>query len=128
MMSMDLFPTILEVCGIRYDHGATDGKTLVEAIIKGKSMPERKMFWANKDICAMKDSNFKCVWTKNQVELFDISADPEEKHDLGKEYPGKVKSMQKSIVRWWNEVTKGNRLEGYSIFDLEIPLSKQKEK
>lgn len=128
MMSMDLFPTILEVCGIRYDHGATDGKTLVEAIIKGKSMPERKMFWANKGICAMKDSNFKCVWTKNQVELFDISADPEEKHDLGKEYPGKVKSMQKSIVRWWNEVTKGNRLEGYSIFDLEIPLSKQKEK
>ena len=76
----------------------------------------------------MKDGDFKCVWTKDRVELFDISADPEEKHDLGTEYPGKVKSMQKSIVKWWNEVTKGNRLEGYSIFDLEIPLSKQMEK
>lgn len=128
MMSMDLFPTILDVCGVGYDRSATDGKTLVDAIWKGKSMPERKMFWANKGICAMKDGDFKCVWTKDRVELFDISADPEEKHDLGTEYPGKVKSMQKSIVKWWNEVTKGNRLEGYSIFDLEIPLSKQMEK
>lgn len=125
MISMDLFPTILDICNAEYPQGETDGKSLAGNLISNKQLPERKIFWANKGICAMRDKNFKCVWTEDDFELFNLSTDPEEKLNISDQHPRKTVKMKKAITRWWNDVTDGNRLEGYKIFDLKTPLSLQ---
>ena len=125
MMSMDLFPTILNWCNVPYEKDAIDGKALNVTLEKGKAMNRRDLFWANKGISAMVSDEWKLVWSKESAELYNLEKDPSEQNDLSTRYPKKVKAMQKAILNWWKDVTKDTRLEGYSITDLEVPIMKQ---
>lgn len=125
MMSMDLFPTILNWCGVPYQKDEIDGIALNASLEKGKKLHPRNLFWANKGLSAMVSDGWKLVWNKDSAELYYLEEDPSEENDLSATYPGKVKKMKSAILSWWKEVTKNTRLEGYSITDLEVPLMKQ---
>lgn len=128
MMSMDLFPTILDWCGVHYDRRSIDGVSLAAALEKKGKMPERDMFWANKGIASMRTKDWKAVWSKNGFELFNLKDDAAESVNLSARYPRRVEEMKAKILDWWRQVTLGTRLEGHTIFDLEVPILAQRDR
>lgn len=124
MMSMDLMPTILNACGVKNITTKMDGTDLSPALFSDSKLKPRKVFWANKGLCAMTDGNFKLVWTEKSTELFDIKNDPFEKVDLSTLPANKkrIGNMKKDINCWWKNITKGTKLESKTIFSLSSPL------
>jgi len=124
MMSMDLMPTILNICGVKNKISKIDGTDLSSALFADKKLKSRKVFWANRGLCAMSDGDWKLVWTDTSAELFNIKVDPFEKNDLSvkSENLSRVNNMKSDINNWWKDVTKGNKLETKSIFSLKVKL------
>jgi len=124
MMSMDLMPTILKLCGVKNKTSKIDGTDLSAALLAGNKLKQRKVFWANRGLCAMSDGDWKLVWTDKSAELFNIKLDPFEKNDLSvnQENINRVNNMKNDINNWWKDVTKGNKLESKTIFSLKVKL------
>ncbi|MFC2090591.1 arylsulfatase [Bacteroidota bacterium] len=59
----------------------------------------REDFKFNK--CAVRTTQWRMI---NNVELYDISNDPGEEHDVAELHPGVLKDLQESYNDWWNSV------------------------
>jgi len=114
MTTMDIMPTVLDLCGLPYDAEALDGQTLVPALQKGKKMENRKVFSSNMGYTSLTDGDRKMVWSHEGAFLYDIEADPKETVDLSAEEPGRAAAMKAEIEAWWAACTAGTRLEGQS--------------
>lgn len=116
MLTMDLMPTILEFCNVKFNK-KIDGTSLLPTLQDNKPMPERKVFWANIGFAVAQDGMWKLVQQKDKAELFNMMIDSKEAYDLSSIYPEKVESMKKDTDIWWKEVTKGTRLETLTPYD-----------
>ncbi|MCQ2147204.1 MAG: sulfatase-like hydrolase/transferase [Bacteroidales bacterium] len=114
MSTMDIMPTILQMCGIDYKTDSIDGKSLLQTLKKGKKVSDRKLFSANMSYTSLIDGKWKLVWSPDGTFLFDIKKDPKETTDLSQKYTKKASAMKDEILSWWNDCAKGNRLEGTS--------------
>lgn len=113
MMTMDLMPTILEFCGIENQKTDIDGISILPTLKdKCYQLPQRDLFWANRGSMAMRDGDWKLVRRGTNTELFNMSIDPKEQHDLSLSYPERAAKMSEKTDAWWMEVTAGTRLEG----------------
>ncbi|MDR1501448.1 MAG: sulfatase-like hydrolase/transferase [Prevotella sp.] len=110
MMSMDLMPTILELCNVELEK-KVDGVSLLPTLIDKKSIPRRSIYWANSGWIAMQEGDWKIIKQRNRTELFNMLIDPKEQHDLSEIYPERFKQMQEKMDYWWSDITKGTRLE-----------------
>ena len=114
MTTMDIMPTVLELCGLDYDASSIDGKSLLPALQEGKSIDGRKVFSANMGYTSLTDGDRKLVWSNEGIFLYDIQGDPKETTDLSATEPERAASMKAEIEAWWAECTAGTRLEGQS--------------
>ena len=110
VMSMDLFPTMLDMAGINYRNAdkPLDGTSFVP-VIKGRSMPRRTLFWRQSNAKAVCQDDLKYIVTtdKNKVEthyLFDLRKDPMEQDNLIDDYPDVVQRLQSQLKSWENEL------------------------
>jgi len=110
--TMDIMPTILQLCGVDYDESSLDGQSLLKTITKGKSLSSRKLFCANMSYTSLKDGRWKLVWSPDGAFLYDLKKDVKETSDLSEKYPKKAAKMKSEILSWWEDCTRGNRLEG----------------
>lgn len=87
--TIDLFPTLLELAGVTGGRDI-DGLSLVP-LWNGKTLNRDKIFWhfpcyigQGKPSSAMRKGNFKLIefFETGTVELYDLSADPEEQNNL----------------------------------------------
>ena len=112
---VDLFPTLAELAGAKTPEGLKlDGRGLVP-LLKDPAAPwaDRFLFthvgrWAKGKAreskyaqCAVRNSRFRLV---NNRELYDIKADPGEKHNVIDQHPEVVAQMRAAYDRWWEEV------------------------
>lgn len=111
MMSMDLMPTILDLCGIS-PNKPTDGISLMPTLKNCEPLPKRDVFWANGGWLAAQSGEWKMVLQGNRTELFNMFIDPKEQHNLSSVYPEKTSEMKRKADNWWAEVTKNTKLEG----------------
>jgi arylsulfatase A-like enzyme len=123
MMSMDLMPTILELCNVEPDK-KVDGVSLLPTLVNKEPMPERFVYWANNGWIAMQEGDWKMVKQRNGTELFNMLIDPKEQHDLSEIYPERFRKMQEQMDYWWMDVTKGTRLENVPNVSSAIKLKK----
>lgn len=109
MSTVDLLPTFMELAGANYPEGyEPDGESIVAAI-KGETYnrvkpiywdwrfsSNRPYFWPSAGI---QDQNWKLLINKkmNRTELYDISTDWAEQHDLSVDHPEKVKALTAKI-------------------------------
>jgi arylsulfatase len=101
----DLLPTLLELTGI----GAPPDRQLpgVSAApsLRGLAGPEHDLFWEHIGNCAMRRGSLKLVKeTHGEWELYDLSTDRAEMHDLAAERPDEVKEMAERWQAWADEV------------------------
>jgi arylsulfatase len=126
----DLMPTLLEIAGTSYPQ-SRDGRELPP--LMGKSWgpvlagqaesPRTDQDWLAWELFgnhAVRQGDWKLRWEyksigKGEWELFNVAADPAERHDLAAERPDKVKAM----VGLWDEYVRSNNviLPSRSVFE-----------
>jgi arylsulfatase A-like enzyme len=92
---LDVLPTLMELCGLQYSselHG--DGVSLRPLLEgKGEKWPDRTIV----------ESFNKVVMTKrwrlvHNTELYDVIADPEQRHDVAQQHPEVVQRLQAALA------------------------------
>jgi arylsulfatase len=111
---IDLAPTILEAAGA--PHPATfaghavlplEGESLVSTIADGQPVGARQIGFEHESNRAWIDGNFKLVVKTESgdvVELYDLSTDPTELHDLAADQPARLTKMVKAWNAWATRV------------------------
>ena len=108
---IDVTPTLAEICGAKLQEGRTiDGKSLMP-LLRGETAnwADRTLYtqWHRGEVpelfrdCAARSQQYKLV---NGKELYDLSADPEEKNDLAADRPAVVSRMRKGVEDWFRSV------------------------
>ena len=104
-MSMDLYPTLLEIAGI--PKAATlylDGRSLFGPLFRGEQLPARNLFWAYNHQKALRKESWKLIVSRDQVELFDLKMDLGEQHDLSDRYSDTTQHLLSLLSIWEREV------------------------
>ncbi len=108
--SVDFFPTILELASAPADdRNVIDGHSFVPRL-KGESMERGPIFWhyphygnqGGAPAAAIRNGKWKLIhWFEtDSCELFDLSADIGEKHDLAESQPDVVESLKSKLEEW----------------------------
>jgi arylsulfatase A len=124
VITMDLFPTVLEACGIGLPKTATetgvsgrDGVSLAP-LLRGDGGPGRtELFWhyphhqhyqlgGAMPYSAIRSGDFKLIefHDDRHVELYDVRADIGESRDLAASHPAKAAQLRARLAAWRSEV------------------------
>jgi arylsulfatase A-like enzyme len=100
----DLVPTIAALLGFRLEGGSLPGRSLLEP------PPERALYhatWIDNQAMALRRGTRKWVYhyRRRPVQLFDLGADPAERHDLGAALsPEEADAIELELLRWRRRV------------------------
>jgi len=109
VLGMDIFPTMLEMAGIKYNGGSKpfDGMSFVP-VMQGRQMPQRPLFWRTGSAKAAREGDWKYleVGKGKKVEkyLFNLREDPSEKNNLLGENPARVEEFVRKLAAWEKSV------------------------
>lgn len=112
IISTDVFPTLLEVAGLKPVPGVPeDGESFVPLLTgEGKLKREAVFFHypnyafhkKNRLGGAIRKGNYKLIrfYDDESVELYDLEADPGERNELAGTNPGKARELRAELDRW----------------------------
>jgi arylsulfatase len=92
---IDIMATAVDIADADYPKNKTplEGMSL-QPLFQKKFLPKRKLYWEHEGNRAIRDGNWKLVAGFNQPwELYDISSDRSEQHDLSNEQADRAKNM-----------------------------------
>ena len=111
-ISYDMLPTLLEAAGVP-PSGPVEGKSLVP-VLKGGQLAERPIFWhyphyhpgGATPYSAVRDGDWKLIqfFEDMHTELYHLSADPLEAHDLAATEPARAAALLAKLDAWRKEV------------------------
>ncbi|MBK1792114.1 sulfatase-like hydrolase/transferase [Persicirhabdus sediminis] len=110
MLTMDLFPTVLEAAGIEYnDDYPLDGVSLWPAVSKQEPLAERDLFWMHTERLVMRRGDWKLIRQDGGEELYNLADDLAEANDLSAsaEQQERVQQMLKDSDQWRKETAIG---------------------
>jgi len=114
VISTDYYPTFVEIAGLPLrPRQYVDGVSLVP-LLKGGAQPERPLFWhyphySNQGGApggAVRLGDLKLIeWYEDmRVELFNLSDDPGEQHNLAAAMPAKAAALRRQLHEWRDSV------------------------
>ena len=111
--NVDVMPTLLELCGIDAGDRTFDGRSLVPLFgeqDRGQAWPKRTMVTDSQRVTApikwRKSATMTQRWRLiNGVELYDIVADPGQRHDVAAQHPDVVAELRVGYEAWWARVS-----------------------
>jgi len=109
----DLYPTLLELCGLPLlPEQHVDGRSLVGAL-RGTADPalrDRMLAWyyphdhgsGHRASAALRRGSWKLIHylASGKTELYDLATDPGESKDLSAAHPDKTESLRAELLRW----------------------------
>lgn len=104
---LDIMPTIVEITKSNYPSNynshsipAMEGESFAALLNGSNSGPRKKpIFWEHENKAGMRDGDWKITKIFDQEwELYDLSNDRTEQHNLSKKYPERFKLM----IEQWN--------------------------
>jgi arylsulfatase A-like enzyme len=103
--TMDIFPTILEIVGIKLDENSNylDGESIVDIFESNPETRLSKIPFRHDNRGALIDNNIKLVVhdIKNLVfELYNLSDDPTESNDISKINTDLFEEMKNEFINW----------------------------
>lgn len=115
ILSFDLFPTMLELAGIKKPLlKKLDGKSILP-VLKGKHLDKRTLFWSLGGNKAVREGDWKLVIQRskrgkkgvfaNDTLLFDLSKDLSERNNLAHQNSKLTEQLIQKLSRWEKEVT-----------------------
>jgi arylsulfatase A-like enzyme len=113
VISTDFYPTLLELAGLPLmPQQHVDGRSLVP-LLTGGALDRGPLFWhyphyGNQGGApggVVRDGDWKLIeWYEGSLELFNLSTDIEEKHNLVAKNPAKVNELQAKLAAWRKDV------------------------
>jgi len=115
VISTDFYPTLLEMAGVPSKPDQhVDGVSLVPLLEQKGTLERSELFWhyphyGNQGTTpsgAVRQGDLKLIeyFEDGRVELFDLSADIGEQHDLAEDMPEKTQELRERLKRWRSEV------------------------
>ncbi len=98
--STDWFPTFASLAGIALDGAMLDGVNLSPLLFESGPLPERSLFWRMRGNWAIRNGPWKLVSMNSKLELFNLTDDLGETHDLSTEYPDRVAQLTGAWKAW----------------------------
>ena len=104
---IDVMPTISSFMGGQLTHDI-DGLSLYDLILENEPIEKRELYWHYPHYMfshgaeVVRDDRFKYIefYKNGRKELYDLSLDPGEKHNLFNENPEKVKELKNKLHTW----------------------------
>jgi len=114
----DLLPTLLDALGLGRPLDI-DGRSLIAADYR-----EPRLFYYSRRQIGVRDGDLKLVVAKQgkRAELYDLTSDPEEQHDLAAERPEEARRSAEIAKRWRIDVARAyrDRLAATGLDEREI--------
>ena len=118
VISMDLFPTLVEMTGAKMPSGATpDGTSLVPLLKQSGNLDRDALFWhyphyqhyqlgGTTPYGAVRAGDFKLIefFDDMRVELYNLRDDIGEEHTLADKMPEKVRELRERLHKWREQV------------------------
>ena len=114
VISMDLFPTLLEMAGLKLSPDQhQDGVSLVPLLTESSDWERQAIFWhyphylaGNTPTGAVRAGDYKLIeWFEDdRVELYNLAEDIGEVNDLATQMPEKTEELRELLRRWRSEV------------------------
>ncbi len=107
--AVDLYPTLANLAGASTEKcKPLDGMNVWETIAEGKPSPRNEIIYNIEPFrAAMRLGDWKLIWRSmlpSTADLYNLAADPTEKHNLAQSDPERVESMKKRL----NELAKAS--------------------
>lgn len=109
-VTMDLFPTLLELAGLPVSETAVDGASWKGTLLQEQPPPQRPLFWHYPHYhgsgwtggSAVQHEGWKLIefFSDGRKELFYLPDDPGESRDLSTQQPGKVVELSQTLDQW----------------------------
>lgn len=110
--STDLYPTILEMAGVRKGGGVLDGEPLQPLLARPSTLRSRTIAWhyplekahflGGRSAGALHQGDFKLIdfFDDGHSELYNLKEDPGERNDLAARLPAKTAELKKALADW----------------------------
>jgi arylsulfatase A-like enzyme len=110
-ITMDLTATVLAACGVSSPPDRKlDGINLLPLLAGNAPPATRTFFWRiqrpERNQRAARNGHFKLVRDSGYDQLFDLSTDIGERHDLSYEHPEKAAELRRLLDEWEAEMAK----------------------
>lgn len=109
---IDIMPTVVDIAGAAYpgaskqpDIPRLDGVSLVPAFHGQPLTRSKPLFFQFNKGSAVRDGRWKLVRNSPTWELYDLTVDRTETHDLAAEQPERVRAMDTAWLAWWEDCT-----------------------
>lgn len=108
-IATDIFPTVLEACGVDASAYDLDGQSILQSLLHGENAAHGCIFWEMEDQTAIRRGKYKLVLNGRLTEgetprasvfLADLEADPGEKHNLADAMPDLCRELTKLALDW----------------------------
>jgi arylsulfatase A-like enzyme len=113
VMSMDLYPTLLEAAAGRKPGQVVDGVSLAPLLKGEKSLPRPALFWHYPHYSnqggfpggAVRVGDWKLIerYEDGRVHLYNLKDDEGERQDQSAEHPDRVRDLRDRLHRWYGE-------------------------
>jgi arylsulfatase A len=108
VISMDLFPTILEVAGVSAPEDPLDGKSLVPVFTGREPLQRDALYWhyphyhRARPHGVVRDGDFRLVefFEDGRLELYDLAKDLGESRNLAAAMPAKAMELRQKLAAW----------------------------
>jgi arylsulfatase A len=112
--SIDIYPTLLELAGAATSQGQVlDGVSWADVLRGGRPPDRQRMFWhfpcyvgRATPASAVREGDFKLIEffeDGGRLELYNLSDDPAEQHDLAQAQPDRVRRLTAALKVWQRE-------------------------
>lgn len=113
VISVDYFPTILEIAGLKApENHVVDGESIVPLLKQTGKLRRQNIFWhyphyhpgGATPYSAIRSGNFKLIefFEDSRLELYDLAADPAEKNNIASQNP-ELTSKLHALLKEWRE-------------------------
>ena len=113
VIDTDWLPTILDLCGVKFDASKSDGVSIVP-LLKGDTLRPRYLTWhfphytnqGGRPAGAIRADDWKLIehYEDGRIELFNLANDPSEEHDLAAQETRRVNILKAQLARWRKSV------------------------
>lgn len=133
--SIDLVPTILDLCGVPVPNDL-DGESLADELRGGVAIDRNELFWhfpayigRNAPTSAMRRGDWKIIESleDGSVELYDLATDPGEARDLATREPARAQAMLAALKAWQRETDAPGMVGPNPAFDASATVRNGRE-
>jgi arylsulfatase A-like enzyme len=110
VISNDIYPTLLELCGMKMKPKQHSGGISIAPALKGRTLNREAIYFhyphygnqGGSPGSAIRKGNWKLIhfFEKDNYELYDLSTDLEEKNDLSSQHPEVLKELKQLLNNW----------------------------